>query len=311
MAGMQNHQQRRAMWTTLGQSSEPLISVVVGDTNWYRSTQLDVWSEITRPFADGTTAAGYIPAHDRFVVASYAVDKSVYSDDGGATWANAPTGMVVNSFFYVAANGNLIAFGNNAFRLSANGISWSAAFALPAGAWYDCTVDPANGDLFAIASNGACIKSVDDGLTWTSVTTVGGAGTAIGICHAGGDVLLVTRRGGGVWRSADRGVSWTNTAVGLNLNKVDRNPTTGAVLVTPQSGDGLRSMNGGLTFPTVIPELSGPWPMLEYVGVAKAFFAGAYGALPYYSLNDGDDWQPINMPGATPLIYAMAWKITE
>lgn len=301
---------RRGIWASKKVAPPAgLVSIIVGDTHWWRSTSLATWIPITRPFTNGTTAAGYLPAHNRFVVASYATNTAAYSDDGGATWTIAPVGVAINCLFYVEATGELFAFGSATVRKSTDGISWSTQ-ALPAGAWNECIVDPVTGDLFALATSGAIITSVDDGANWTSLTAIGGTGSAQGLVIVPGtDILVASRRStGGIRRSIDRGVTWSQILAG-DYNRAARNPGTGSIIVEPQgvATEARKSADDGATFPTTIPALTSSWPMLKWVPPANAFFAGPFSAMPQYSLDDGVTWQNIPATNVNAQVYAMAW----
>lgn len=301
---------RRGIWASKQAApAPPFISVIVGDDRWFRSTSLTSWIPITKPFANGTTCVGYIPAFNRFVCASYATNTSAYSDDGGENWTLAPIGVAVNAMFFCEATAELFAFGNATVRKSTDGITWST-LALPAGVWNECTIDTATGELFALATSGAVIHSTDDGATWPSLTAIGGTGSAQGILSIPGtDILVASRRStGGIRRSVDRGVTWGAILAG-DYNRSKRSLSTGTIITTPQGAavPARKSTDDGVSFPTTIPDLTGSWPGLQYVPSLDAFFALPFGSIPHISVDDGLNFDPIPVTSGTDRCYNMAW----
>jgi subtilisin-like proprotein convertase family protein len=151
-----------------------------------------------------------------------------YTTNGGSTWSQFNQPILRDQAFYgVAARGSVILAGsatNGIYRSTDRGGSWtlvSGTNGLPTGGIFDLVGDPGFSNRFYAGVDGGGVFRTDDaGATWTDVSTgITGATSAvnmrIGIHDSiNGNVVYVgevdfTGQLSGVFRSTDKGASWT------------------------------------------------------------------------------------------------------
>jgi len=182
-----------------------LLAVYGGAALFTSSDEGRTWEQGQSPLADGTEPRLATRNGAVFLVLSQQLYRS---NDRGRTWirlaADGPrfSGVVSGGDgLYAAASGGI-------WRSTDEGVSWTRLFES------GLTAATARGSrvYVSIFNPGATARSVDDGKTWTR--------GALPLPRNGANALLETRRGAllaatgaGIYRSNDRGSSWTAAGV--------------------------------------------------------------------------------------------------
>lgn len=134
------------------------------------------------------------------------------------------------------------------FRSTDGASSWAAAAAEPA-----CASDLSTGPgtppvLYVAACDTSLYRSLDDGATFTKLSTCSGAGNVAPTALASG-TLFVPSSPDGVCRSTDRGTTWTTiTTPTAPVSRVGADPNDVTRVYLGTSDGMARSTDGGATF---------------------------------------------------------------
>ena len=218
-----------------------------------------------------------------------------YSDDDGGSWLQVNDGFGPKSVHELSSIGTtLIAGGQNRlFRKRANEDALTAindaffvqqveSLAVTEGLLY----------VGAYTSEGEIFKSHDEGDSLTRITAEKMGNPVIALAVFGATVYAGTY-GSGVFRSDDRGNSWTTineeltdrkvcALLAVNEDTVFAGTAEGGIFRTTDGGDSWVEVNTGLTNTTVS----------ELAVVGKTIYAGMRERL-VYSVNGGESWQPV------------------
>ena len=233
---------------------------------------LDTSGTATAPDRYGVQAL--LPLPDQALLAIFAPNEFVmqqgtvfHSDDAGNTWRNAaglPDNAVTDlkvaaQFIFAAAGGNGTTEGYGIWRSRDGGKTWlPAAYGLSDLGVTRLAVSPdfaRDGTLFALSKRGV-FRSTDRGETWTSLAdryapllkdlTVSFNSLALSP-NLADDNTLVIGHTSGLWRSTDRGETWTKVEGGPAANRLAYAPDGSIVLAIDYDGVH-RSDDGGLTW---------------------------------------------------------------
>jgi photosystem II stability/assembly factor-like uncharacterized protein len=233
---------------------------------------LDAIETTTTPDRYGVQAI--LPQSDQALLAIFASNEfvtqqgSVFrSDDGGATWefgAGLPDNVVTDlkvtdSTIFAAAGGNGTTDGYGIWRSDDGGTTWRpVSHGLSDLGVTRLAVSPdfaRDGTLYAMSKRGV-LRSTDRGETWTSLAdryapllkelTVNFNSIALSPGFAQDNTLLIGHTGG-LWRSTDRGETWTKIAGGPAANRLAYAPDGSIVLAINYDGVH-RSDDGGLSW---------------------------------------------------------------
>jgi len=195
-------------------------------------------------------------------------------------------------------------------------------------------VDPKNPDIMYAGGAGGVWRSDDGGKNWTPLTDnvlpdLAIASIAIdpvntstlyigtGYCYPGN----INYGGSGIWKSDDRGASWTklNFTSGTDVVKVFVHPTqTNIVLACPNNASGIyRSIDGGGKWAKTLPITSGyafdivatnkGGTITLFAVVGGVGFGVATGGI-YKSTDDGANWTKLSNP-SLPSTFPAATSI--
>jgi hypothetical protein len=189
------------------------------------------------------------------------------SDDGGVSWTVVGlSGLSVTSFVVHPAQPlRIYAAVRDAGIMRSNdgGVSWFPMdYGLPYGEYMSIAADPANPDTILVAAwqldgvsailGSSILRTTNGGVSWTHAkdTTPGQTIWNIAICDADPNVMYASAGWNGLWKSVDRGVSWsTLAAAGSPVTDVAVAPTNCDDIYSVHYGTGLkRSTDGGSTF---------------------------------------------------------------
>jgi photosystem II stability/assembly factor-like uncharacterized protein len=240
--------------------------------------------------------------------------------DGGATWAEINNGLT-NLTVYVAgispdfANDSLVLAGTNysgLFRSTDAGASWAQVPApLNSGEIKGIAFSPnfaADRTLYVSRANSdALYRSTDGGANWTDIRgTIPSIGGGKMVCSPAfaADNTLVIAAGGGVYKSTNRGTSWTAINTGLSstaladLRTIAFSPAYAAdstlFLGTGRAGI-WRSTDGGTSW-TAINTGHSPQKDVGSIVISPNFatdrtlFTGCPSWQGFKSTNGGDSW---------------------
>jgi len=217
------------------------------------SAQSGVTPGVIRTFAFDPAAAGHVLAGGGVGVYS--------SEDGGASWLLAPRPRVVwsmavspASLAVGAASGDVVLAATEfeaVLRSTDGGLSWSAQ-----PDWTEAVRSVAmraDGTAAYAGSENAIYVSDDRGASWRILNDTLGPGVVAGIVLVASDpnLIYVARRGQGVYRSIDRGVSWQLGTAGMDdtyLIDLDIDPSNASVLYATALTGVYRSVDAGTSW---------------------------------------------------------------
>jgi photosystem II stability/assembly factor-like uncharacterized protein len=232
------------------------------------------------------------------------------SNDRGGSWTRLPSPAVESGIRALAFQGSRLLVAVNSTLLYSDdlGATFRTAHVPPAARITDLAagaglVYGAVADLQA----GTVFRSKDHGNTWEEARTGihSLAIDTVAVDPADADVLFAGGEAG-LFRSADRGVSWSHVDLGATPNNVTRINTVlfgpaDSALVFAGSGFGpgglFRSQDGGETWQWLIEV---PLMVEDLVADPRsedAVWAAGYAGL-YRTENGGDSWQRLPVPGA-------------
>ena len=230
--------------------------------------------------------------------------KLIHSDDGGVTWlpTAVPDPQPQPPYYQrlrVVRDGMgsaILAFDEFALRYvaSRDGGATFQALTLPSGAGLGGLIeDPTRPGRLLAASSSGLVESLDAARSWHSLDARGLARVELEAI-AGGPVALYGLLGNGdsVFRSSDRGASWSLIASGLDSSLLATDPNDDRIVVvnTPQ-GDLRYSTNAGSTWKAISRLAIGPdcgsFYRVAVSGRTLYLFASTYLCR---SLDAGDTW---------------------
>lgn len=174
-----------------------------------------------------------------------------------------------------AANGAVIAVGAGlsgpsrmlVLRSVDGGITWEDKTIATTANHLDCIMYRKDNEWWAGGGNGQCIRTLDNGATWTTsgFALPGGGGNIYGIEFidrvTAGDrgrmlaYVWTASSNTGFFRTDDNAASWQNDDVTVNggsSGDVAVNPNTGTVIGVAQNGLVFRSTNGGVNWTQIV-----------------------------------------------------------
>lgn len=243
------------------------------------------------------------------------------SDNSGVSWSIANSGLgnaTLNALLPLASH--LYAGTNNGvFRTSYDPISWSAINTnLPLLNVQALAFDSTASTIYAATSNGIYKTNVG-AINWSATTTLGNPdvrAVAIDIDTENEppqpSVVYAGTAGGGIFKSANAGLSWTAVNEGLTNTTVfalAANSGDPANLYAGTSDGLFKSTNEGISWVRIGNAFSVSDIRALTVAPTESslIFAGTSTGGAYLSSNGGDSWLPINtgLP-ANPVVQALA-----
>lgn len=278
------------------------------------------------------------------------------SADAGATWTKLtyPGGRYANSdvnadnTISVAVNPsdgkNILAgvYRYGVYGSSNRGASWTPRRRRMNGRGvYDVAVDPAAGETWYVGSYGVWRRT--PGNNWTTLDSglAGARGVvkAVAMCPSDNDVICIGTEESGIWRTTNRGSSWsqTNVAGTSEIYKLAFAPSNGniafASCMADENEKGIyKSTDKGATWTRILGGGS-YWPYLPYALAidptnSDRVFAGFYFSETHYSdiirtTDGGSTWVSVyysELPNASfdelvidpidpRIIYALEWDV--
>ena len=257
------------------------------------------------------------------------------SADGGASWillSSGPQlsfafGMVIDpqdsSTLYVATS-------TGAFKSVDAGAKWTALYSgLRATQVFSLAIDPQNPDTVYAGTDYGAFKSTDAGMNWlaasSGITRLGFANWIVALAVdplvpsnllAGTSNVECGYGSGGVFKSVDGSLSWTDTGVVSCVSAIVIDPKTPSTVY--EAGTALtgvvKSTDGGTSWTAVIAGLSSPsnyfYPRVDVTALAMdpqtpstlyaAIFApdGRAGGALFKSVDGGGTWKPTGLDQA-------------
>jgi photosystem II stability/assembly factor-like uncharacterized protein len=223
--------------------------------------------------------------------------------------ATGPLGGTIYSLAVHSTNPDVV-YAPTAGKLyvtSNGGRTWGLIPTCPAGVWQVC-LDPSDDSTIYALETGSLYRSTDAGMTWMEI---GQHVVSFSLDPNYPNRLFVGTMLGGVWKSTNRGDTWTDVSIGSEstVSTLAVSPGDSSTLYAGMQGDGdipgggvWKSMNGGITW---VPAATGlPWTDVASVVVdpmhPDTIFAatqggpmyGVYGL--YRSTNGGGSWSAAN-----------------
>ncbi len=236
------------------------------------------------------------------------------SVNGGVSWTPSSVGMNRSDVrtILLTGSGTLFAatFGAGVHRSVDDGVTWTPINnGIEDQDMYDIVSHP-NGDLFAGTWGTHIYRSQDGGHYWyrTGTTPNITRVSCLAIKPSSGDLFAGGLYGGGVWRSTDKGDTWTPASGGLTVLEMED-------LVVEADGDLLAATNGGGIFRS--EDNGGFWAPLNNgltdlnVNQVLSLPGGVlFAALPnaglFRSLDDGGTWNLVDASLAESSMQSIA-----
>jgi hypothetical protein len=220
------------------------------------------------------------------VILARSADNGLFrSTDDGANWTAVNSGF---SLIWACAINDGVLFASTLgglFRSTNDGASWTAVNFSSAGSAYAllaCGVG-----LFA-GNDGTVFRSVDNGDSWVACLNSGQLSSIL----ENGSSLYAGISGGGVFLSADSGLSWTPVNSGLaDLNVECLAAGDRAIFAGTESGV-FRSMDNGSSWTAINSGLANT-SVLALAVNGTALFAGTDGGV-FRSMSEGENWTAVN-----------------
>jgi photosystem II stability/assembly factor-like uncharacterized protein len=179
-------------------------------------------------------------------------------------------------------------------------------------------IDPtsAGGDLYAAPAMRGLYKSTDAGTAWASildhVQTLPFDRSGINNMAFGPTGVLYVMAHGSIYRSHDRGGTWTWSSAGLGQWVMSVLPATSSVLYAATSVAGVyRSTDGGMSWTSAnsgLP-LETIWALAAVPGSSSVIYAGTEYSGLYKTTDGGDTWAGVAVESGSPLTRVEAVAI--
>ena len=190
-----------------------------------------------------------------------------------------PDKPFLDVWFADARNGYVVGAFNLIFHTSDGGKSWEP--------WFDHTdnpkyynlysIRPAAGDLY-IAGEAGLVLKLDPIAQRFKALSVAYTGSFFGVADAGQAVLVFGLRGN-VWRSEDRGATWTKVDAGLPATiAAATTAVDGSILLADVGGRIAATRDGGRTFRPVPVKQAMPTTAFVELGNGRLILTGPRGA---------------------------------
>ncbi len=287
-----------------------------GGQNWTKLNVGDSWGPPNK--RAGHPIDFQVDPYDAFrVFANNYGGGNFLSTDGGLTWTDASkgyTGSGVLALTVDAADAKRFVAGvhSGIYLSSDSGQSWTSL--LPKGGWQTVALDPTNGDnLIGATGDGVLKRSTDGGSVWADVLTAPidvstwrgtrfvPGNTSIVYTGLGSlnlpDIGSVDPGGGGVYRSADSGASWSQandaTSADANVRDLAVSQDGQTVYAATTNSGVLKTTNGGVAW----SETNSGLPSAMFISIAIApgspqlVLAGTFMSGLYRSSDGGASWQ--------------------
>jgi len=196
------------------------------------------------------------------VVYSISTGGPIRSIDGGVTFGNAgsgvPFGAIVSALVVDPQNSDTVyaSFFSTAgvYKSTDGGAHWAAANSgLTASAYLSLAIDPSNSStLYVGPGPGRIFKTIDAGTTWLELTNFLGTTfyRSISISPAA-PAIVVAATDSGIYRSPDRGGSWTGPLPPSPSTVVAVDPLNASNILVASNSSIVRSTNGLSYTPSV------------------------------------------------------------
>jgi photosystem II stability/assembly factor-like uncharacterized protein len=136
--------------------------------------------------------------------------------DGGNTWVNISPAVLTNRPWQVdfinATTGLVCGYGGMILRTTNAGTNWTVSTTPNTSNIYEVVMVSTDTGYACGALSAAILKTVDGGVTWSSVA-VTGTNTRYGIAFAPGGLVWISGTSGNVIRSTDNGGTWSTTTI--------------------------------------------------------------------------------------------------
>lgn len=218
-----------------------------------------------------------------------------------------------------------IALGTNPSYAVANDVSWET-IGTEGGPVNEVAVDPNTPTTLYAATNSGVFKSTDNGATWRGISHDNGMLAqqvhAITVHPITPTILYAGTPGtslfsgviGGVYKSSNGGLSWSESGAGLPNNRwvkvitVDPNdPET--VYVGMWGGGVYKSTDGGANWAAIHNGLTTPtdqvWGLVAAPTTPATLYVGMWGGGVFKSTDGGANWTPVNTGLTNTLIRAL------
>jgi hypothetical protein len=288
-------------------------------------------------FSNGSIEYLAAPANNSNVLLATSSAGIIHSTDSGKTWSLLSLGSLATDSIGESASQPLRVYagvtGAGIFRSDDGGMTFSVASqGYPNAQTFGLDVAPDNPDevvagvqlLNVSTPGGALLRTTDGGQSWTTASQTVGSVWSLHRCVANASVLYAGVATG-LAKSADRGVTWTVTALPNLAEDVAINPTNCNDVWVILYADGPRhSTDGGMTFGSpqtqglgLVP--LGTWPgrMLVDPQHTGDLLVGSHGGV-WFSTNSGAQWSAAQgllglsarALGTTPLDPSRVWLAT-
>jgi len=162
-------------------------------------------------------------------------------------------------------------------------------------------IDPTDPSIMYAGRSHGLMKSSDGGLTWFALTDLNAGGSARAIVVAPSEPNVVyagTPYGWGVYKSRNRGGTWTNILTSRDVTSlvVDPNDSqavlAGTIAYYENSGGILRTIDGGSSWTTQLTDVNISC-LANPSGNGQLVYAGSDAKGIFRSVNGGQTWLPI------------------
>ena len=187
-----------------------------------------------------------------------------------------------------------------------NGSAWRNIGPTPA-AVETIVVDPqGTGTIFMGSIAGGVRKSVDGGITWSTVNTglTNLDVLALAMDASGPQTVYAATVGGGLFKTSDGGATWRNIpAISALVASVAADPNRSGVVYAGvfnnlANGSIRKSIDGGVTWTTIFPTTAAIFNITIDPGNSDVLYAPTVGHGAFKSTDGGQHWSPIS--GLTP-----------
>jgi hypothetical protein len=224
-----------------------------------------------------------------------------YSSNSVPSSWNKVTQPLVRNFRNIAfGNGVFVAVGDNLQAYSYNGRTWNVVASPLAGTWK--AVGFGNGVFVAVGSN-IQARSVDNGLSWTSVASPIATGFII-LSVAYGNGVFVTSDSSNQYRSINYGVSWVQATTSASSYGWYVGFGNGNFVMVGNTYGYAYSIDNGDNWTRIIPSPDPTIPSSTGIAFGNGVFITASQGGVVYSSTNGLSWSSISaVSGAAGITY--------